>query len=176
MRPSVFAGIEHLRLRTTRDICHGSGAARLRIPSGTRVMVSPSLLHRHPRYWPAPAERPRASLYDTLLSAPDGVSSQGSGDGVQKDGCERCFLPFSSGPKGCIASQFALYEMRMLMMMTLRCVPSRFKFSACRCAEISAAASEERLCCCLPGVSSYTRFEGRRGGFASSTALRHPLL
>ena len=132
-------GIEHMRLRTAADVTLATATrGTLLVPRGTTLIVSPSLLHRHPRFWPAPADQPRAVLFDgampTFESARLGVaadSKAGRGDGggrADEDGGQgggghdggSSFLPFSAGPKGCIASQFALYEMRMLLVLVLR--------------------------------------------------------
>ena len=98
-------GIEHLRLRVA-----ARGGARVGghlLPPGTRLVVSPALMHRHPRHWPQPAEpdTPRPELFEPAASA-----ARPAG----------CWLPFSAGPKGCPAGAFALHEMRLLLAMALR--------------------------------------------------------
>ena len=95
-------GIEHLRLVTTRTVYTDTGEA---LPSGTRLVVSPSLLHRHPRHWPQPCDTPRPELF-----SPDAMASRAPG----------CFLPFSAGAKGCPAGGFALHEMRMMLVLVLQ--------------------------------------------------------
>ena len=109
-------GIEHLRLVTTKTTpvpiassggVVGSGRSEhVVLPAGTRLVVSPALIHRHPRFWPPPADRfqPDDSFDATAHAArPAG-----------------CFLPFSAGAKGCPAAAFALHEMRMLLALTLQ--------------------------------------------------------
>ena len=104
-------GIEHLRLltrRTTRVTVGGTQgdvAVVSELPRGTRVVVSPALLHKHPAHWPQPCDKPRPELFTPAAQA---ARSPG------------CFLPFSAGAKGCPAAGFALHEMRMLLVLTLQ--------------------------------------------------------
>jgi cytochrome P450 len=74
------------------------------IPAGTSVMLSPYLLHRHPKFWKDPekflperfapeheAERPRFA-----------------------------YMPFAAGPRHCIGETLALYEMLMHLYKVAR--------------------------------------------------------
>ena len=109
-------GIEHLRLVTTRTVRVGasvgaSAGASARggrlLPAGTTLVVSPSSLHRHPRYWPPPCDGapPRPEFFTRAAQAarPTG-----------------CYLPFSAGAKGCPAARFATHEMRLLLVRVLQ--------------------------------------------------------
>lgn len=110
-------GIEHLRLRTTRTVhveaaatAHAPGpdgvaARRSVLPGGTRLVVSPAALHRHPDHWPQPCDAPRPELFTPAARA------------ARVPGC---FLPFSAGAKGCPAAGFALHESRMLLAMVVQ--------------------------------------------------------
>lgn len=67
------------------------------VPAGTDVLLSPYLLHRHPRYWHDP-ESFRPERFDAAHEA------------------ERprfAYMPFAAGPRHCIGETFALYEMRV---------------------------------------------------------------
>ncbi len=102
-------GIEHLRLITTRTMrtpaAAGSNAGAL-LPSGTRLVVSPSLLHKHPTHYPQqPNDQPQPELFTDSAQAARPAGS---------------FLPFSAGAKGCPAGGFALHEMRMLLVRVLQ--------------------------------------------------------
>lgn len=104
-------GIEHLRLDTTRELDldgamgeAGAGGGYV-IPRGTRLVISPAMMHRHPLHWPQPCDKPRPELFTEAART------------ARADGC---FLPFSAGPKGCPAGGFALLEMRMLLCRTLQ--------------------------------------------------------
>lgn len=71
------------------------------IPRGARLMVSPALLHRHPGLWPEPGSMDpgRFAL-----------------DGTELDGARSAqYMPFSLGPKSCIASRFAVTELTLLV-------------------------------------------------------------
>jgi cytochrome P450 len=65
------------------------------IPAGTDVLLSPYLLHRHPRYWLEP-DAFRPERFDAAHEA------------------ERprfAYMPFAAGPRHCIGETLALYEM-----------------------------------------------------------------
>ena len=107
-------GIEHLRLITTRTMrtppagsSNGSAPTQgTLLPSGTRLVVSPSLLHKHPTHYPQqPNDQPQPELFTDSAQAARPVGS---------------FLPFSAGAKGCPAGGFALHEMRMLLVRVLQ--------------------------------------------------------
>ena len=74
------------------------------IPAGTDVLLSPYLLHRHPRYWKEP-EAFRPERFDAEHEA------------------ERprfAYMPFAAGPRHCIGETFALYEMLMHLYKVAR--------------------------------------------------------
>ncbi len=72
---------------------------RFWIPHGTMTLIPVWALHHHPDLWPAPEEfRP-----ERFLKSPHGDSVSSF-----------AFLPFSSGPRRCIGSQFALLEARVI--------------------------------------------------------------
>lgn len=108
-------GIEHVRLTATEHVRHtvASTGERVFIPQGTALVVSPQLLHRHPWHWPSTDGTPSPSHFQ-----------QGAGAAAGGERPRGSFLPFSAGPKGCVASQFALHEMRLLLVMAAR----RFNF------------------------------------------------
>ncbi len=62
---------------------------------GTDVLLSPYLLHRHPKYWKEPeAFRPERFAPDHAAERP-----------------RFAYMPFAAGPRHCIGETFALYEM-----------------------------------------------------------------
>jgi cytochrome P450 len=65
------------------------------VPAGVDVLLSPYVLHRHPRYWQEPEEfRPERF-------APG-----------EEDARPRfAYIPFAAGPRHCIGESFALFEM-----------------------------------------------------------------
>lgn len=85
----------------------GSSVARrgVLLPAGTRLVVSPTSMHMHPRHWPQPCDAPRPEFFTRA---------------AQKSRTPGSFLPFSTGAKGCPASGFALHEMRVLLVMLLQ--------------------------------------------------------
>jgi cytochrome P450 len=65
------------------------------VPPGTDILLSPYLLHRHPRYWRDP-EAFRPERFETAQEA------------------ERprfAYIPFAAGPRHCIGESFAIFEM-----------------------------------------------------------------
>ncbi|HTX23572.1 MAG TPA: cytochrome P450 [Steroidobacteraceae bacterium] len=65
------------------------------IPAGADVLLSPYLLHRHPKYWKEPeAFRPERFAPDHAAERP-----------------RFAYMPFAAGPRHCIGETFALYEM-----------------------------------------------------------------
>jgi cytochrome P450 len=74
------------------------------IPAGTDVLLSPYLLHRHPRFWKDP-EAFRPERFDAEHEA------------------ERprfAYIPFAAGPRHCIGESLALYEMLMHLYKVAR--------------------------------------------------------
>lgn len=74
------------------------------IPPGTDVLLSPYLLHRHPRYWADPeAFRPERFAPEHEAERP-----------------RFAYMPFAAGPRHCIGESFALYEMLMHLYKVAR--------------------------------------------------------
>jgi cytochrome P450 len=74
------------------------------IPAGADVLLSPYLLHRHPRYWREPdAFRPERFAPDHEAERP-----------------RFAYMPFAAGPRHCIGETFALYEMLMHLYKVAR--------------------------------------------------------
>ncbi|KAF6201759.1 hypothetical protein GE061_004154 [Apolygus lucorum] len=74
------------------------------VPKGTKVSINIFLTHRNPKYWEDP---------DTFN--PDRFDSE-----VCKDRHPFSYIPFSAGPRNCIASKFALMSNKMLGSLLLR--------------------------------------------------------
>jgi len=69
------------------------------IPAGSKIVVSPWVLHRNPDRWASP-ER-----FD-----PERFARREPG----------AYLPFGAGPRGCIAAQFGLVEARLALAMAVQ--------------------------------------------------------
>jgi cytochrome P450 len=110
-------GILHFRLRARRGTSLPlAPGRRVWIPRDTTLVVSPYLLHRHPRHWPQPPAGAEPVAQPTLFlpkHAPPAAR------GREAEGAE-AYIPFGAGPKRCIASQFALSEARLLLAAVLR--------------------------------------------------------
>jgi cytochrome P450 len=65
-----------------------------RIPAGTFVLISPYVLHHHPKYWDAP-EQFRPERFDDKTSAGRPAYA---------------YFPFGGGPRRCIGMRFAMME------------------------------------------------------------------
>ena len=74
------------------------------IPAGTSVMLSPYILHRHPKFWKEPdAFRPERFAPDHEAERP-----------------RFAYMPFAAGPRHCIGESLALYEMLMHLYKVAR--------------------------------------------------------
>jgi len=74
------------------------------VAAGTDVLLSPYLLHRHPRYWLEPdAFRPERFAADHEAERP-----------------RFAYMPFAAGPRHCIGESLALYEMLMHLYKVAR--------------------------------------------------------
>jgi cytochrome P450 len=74
------------------------------IPAGTDVLLSPYLLHRHPRFWKEPdAFRPERFDAEHESERP-----------------RFAYIPFAAGPRHCIGESLALYEMLMHLYKVAR--------------------------------------------------------
>eukprot|EP00656_Telonema_subtile_P034612 TRINITY_DN3867_c0_g1_i1.p1 TRINITY_DN3867_c0_g1~~TRINITY_DN3867_c0_g1_i1.p1 ORF type:complete len:347 (+),score=76.48 TRINITY_DN3867_c0_g1_i1:238-1278(+) len=97
----LHPGIDSFMLRAVRD----STAHGFHIPSGTKLFVSPGLLHHSPMAWDKAADfHPERLLEETPAE----------------------FMPFSAGPKGCIATKFAMAEIMLLVATLSRNFTFRF--------------------------------------------------
>jgi cytochrome P450 len=65
------------------------------IPTGVDVLLSPYLIHRHPRFWSEPESfRPERAEFAPQAQRPPFA-----------------YVPFSAGPRHCIGESMALFEM-----------------------------------------------------------------
>jgi cytochrome P450 len=87
-----------------------TGVGAYPVPAGTIVLMSPWAMHRDPRHFEAPESfRPERWL--------DGLASRLP---------RFAFFPFSSGPRRCVGSSFALMEATIALAVVLR----RFELSS----------------------------------------------
>lgn len=74
------------------------------VPAATDVLLSPYLLHRHPKFWKEPdAFRPERFDAEHEAERP-----------------RFAYMPFAAGPRHCIGETFALYEMQMHLCKVAR--------------------------------------------------------
>src|SRR3546814_3686040 len=66
----------------------------LEMPAGTKVIISPWLMHRHRLYWSQP------DVFDPENFAPERVAARR----------RYIYLPFGAGPRICIGQGFAMIE------------------------------------------------------------------
>jgi cytochrome P450 len=71
------------------------------VPAGSEILLSPYLIHRHPRHWSDP-ER-----FDPDRFAPEAIAARS----------RFAYLPFGLGPRACIGESFALTEMLVHAVM-----------------------------------------------------------
>ncbi len=75
------------------------------IPAGVEVLLSPYLVHRHPKFWSEPE-----------LFRPERPEPQSDGTGPLF-----ARIPFGAGARRCIGESLALYEMSMHLYRVARC-------------------------------------------------------
>jgi enediyne biosynthesis protein E7 len=88
----------------SRRTIHADMLGGYPVPAGTSVMLSPYLLHRHPRYWKDPDK------FWPERFAPEHES----------DRPRFAYMPFAAGPRHCIGESLALYEMLMHLYKVAR--------------------------------------------------------
>jgi cytochrome P450 len=87
-----------------RTLAEDATIAGYVIPGGTRVVISPYLVHRDPKHWPDP------DVYN-----PDRFLAENS---IGRH--PYAYLPFSAGARNCIGQRYALMEEKTLMAWILR--------------------------------------------------------
>ena len=88
----------------TRRAVDADTVAGTDIEPGTDILLSPYLIQRHPRHWPAP------DRFDPGRFAPDAIAQRN----------RFTYLPFGLGPRACIGEHFALVEMQIHVIMLAR--------------------------------------------------------
>jgi len=81
------------RRAITEDVIGG-----FHIPAKSSIVISPYVLHRHESFWP------RAEQFD-----PTRFNSR-----------PRAYIPFGSGPRFCIGTEFAMMEARLIVPMVIQ--------------------------------------------------------
>ncbi|KAI1708661.1 cytochrome p450 domain-containing protein [Ditylenchus destructor] len=79
------------------------------VPAGTTISISPLLIHNNCKIYP------EYNVYNPDNFLPEKVRERHAYD----------FIPFSAGPRNCIGQKFAMLEMKVALVHTLR----RFSFS-----------------------------------------------
>jgi cytochrome P450 len=80
------------------------------VPAGTEIYISPYFIHRHPNLW----------------EDPDGFNPDRFGPDHSHDRHLLAMLPFSAGPRTCIAESFARVEMQIHLMTIAKHLRLRF--------------------------------------------------
>jgi cytochrome P450 len=80
-----------------RRVIAGDSAAGFDLPAGSAVVVAPYALHRHPGFW----EAPEVFHPERFASLPPTAA----------------YIPFGSGPRSCIGSEFAMLEAQLICAM-----------------------------------------------------------
>ncbi len=91
-----------------------------RVPAGSFLFISQSVLHRHPGYW----RDPEAFLPERFLEPDPGRPGT-------------AYIPFGAGKRKCIGAHFALMEAVIVLAVLAR----RFRFEAVPGAPVDAVAS-----------------------------------
>jgi cytochrome P450 len=79
----------------SRRCLHADRLVGHQAPAGADVLMSPYVVHRHPKHWADPEEfRPERFAGESM-----------------SDAHRYAFIPFSAGPRHCVGETFAIYEM-----------------------------------------------------------------
>jgi cytochrome P450 len=109
----------------SRRCLHADRLVGYQAPAGTDLLMSPYVVHRHPKYWSDPEEfRPERFAPDTI------------------GGTHRyAFIPFSAGPRHCVGETFALYEMALHIYHAARA----YRLLSARSGALTIDAMEARI-------------------------------
>ena len=109
----------------SRRCIHADRLAGHQAPAGADLLMSPYVVHRHPKYWSDPeAFRPERF-------APEAIS-----------GTHRyAFIPFSAGPRHCVGETFAIYEMAIHIYHAARA----YRLRSVRSGALAIDALEARI-------------------------------
>jgi cytochrome P450 len=78
-----------------------------RLPRNSTVVMSPWVVHRDPRWWPAPE---RFAPQRWVERFPDGTTDNLTGTALNPDRPRFSYFPFGGGPRQCIGNEFAQLE------------------------------------------------------------------
>jgi cytochrome P450 len=106
----------------TRRCVHAQRLAGYQATAGTDVFMSPYVVQRDPRHWPAP----------------DQFRPERFGAGAASAAHRFAFIPFSAGPRHCVGETFANYEMAIHIYHAAR----RFRL---RCTRSGPMEMEARI-------------------------------
>jgi cytochrome P450 len=87
-----------------RDVAADDEVGGYHLPAGSSVFLPTYLIHRQPSLWPDP------DAFDPTRFAPD--NSAGRPD--------YAYFPFGGGPRRCLAEDFAMLEMQIVLAMILQ--------------------------------------------------------
>jgi cytochrome P450 len=109
----------------SRRCIHADRLVGHEAPAGADLLMSPYVVHRHPKYWSDPEEfRPERFAPDTI-----------------SDTHRFAFIPFSAGPRHCIGETFALYEMALHLYHAARA----YRLRSARSGALTIDAMEARI-------------------------------
>jgi len=94
----------------TRRAIAADRLAGYELPAGTDVLLSPYVIHRHPRFW----QDPERFLPERFAEEAEGARPR------------YAYIPFVAGPRHCVGETFALYEMTLHLGLAARRLRLRY--------------------------------------------------
>ena len=80
------------------------------VPPNTRMVVSPHMVHRHPKYWDEPETfRPERWIHKTEAERQ-----------AFQERTRYAYIPFSAGGRNCIGQKFAQMEAKLILAPLIR--------------------------------------------------------
>jgi cytochrome P450 len=109
----------------SRRCIHADRLVGHQAPAGADLLMSPYVVHRHPKYWTDPEEfRPERF-------APEAIAATH----------RYAFIPFSAGPRHCVGESFAIYEMALHLYHAARA----YRLRSARSGALTLDAMEARI-------------------------------
>lgn len=128
-RPPHFPGVDHTRRviqeamrlyppvwALSREALEDDCVGGYPLPAGSMAFISPAVIHRHPDYWDDP------DRFDPDRFRPERAAGRP----------DHTYLPFGGGPRVCVGTQFAWFE----MLLAIPAIAARYRLQPASAAPV----------------------------------------